>query len=361
MSIAREDLGTTNVEGDDDGVDAAAETTRRAKTRAPLDEAALEGLVTQLEFYFGDGNAATDRWLRERIASDPEGWVSLADVCAFPRMRNKLKKRDWRDEAPRAVRTSSSAIIEVSECGERIRRLGNAPVPEVDLEEVQARTVVVENCKEWTVAALRETFEPCGKVVNVSVRKPGRDGVPATENRGKTHALVEFETPNEAKEAVSRLDNPADWRNGLRVRIQLKQGQKKKKKQVAKPPADEQASEEIEGEEKDCENDNQGEDQGAKKSQKKKKKKPDYAKWASAAAFKENRTAITTPADGMGEGASEEALEEALPKRLVLTPRTAPADARQPSMPDGSPGFNRVRTCTPKFVVDSTTGSEETS
>ena len=74
MSIAREDLGTTNVEGDDDGVDAAAETTRRAKTRAPLDEAALEGLVTQLEFYFGDGNAATDRWLRERIASDPEGW-----------------------------------------------------------------------------------------------------------------------------------------------------------------------------------------------------------------------------------------------------------------------------------------------
>ena len=77
---------------------------------------------------------------------------------------------------------------------------------------------------------LRETFEPCGKVVNVRVRKPGRDGVPATENRGKTHALVEFETPNEAKEAVSRLDNPADWRNGLRVRIQLKPGQKKKKK-----------------------------------------------------------------------------------------------------------------------------------
>ena len=355
-----------DVDGGDGGADADAREPAagtvggRARAVAPLSEDARRALVEQLEFYFGDANVVTDEWLRERIVNAEDGWVSLEEVCAFPRMRSKLKRRSWKEVVPGAIREIGSRVIEVSEDGERVRRL--EPVPEFDAEEIERRTVVAENCAEWSVAALRKIFETCGEVTNVRMRKPGHDGIPATENRGKVHALVEFATIEQANEAAARLDNPTDWRNGIRVRVLLKPGQKKKqnkKKQAQKVAVDAERTKQSEGQEQEEEN-----AVPATKKASKKKAKPDYAKWASAAAFKENRTSITSQIDVENAGEVElEAVEASIPKKLVLTQRAQTVDARpQPTMPDGSPGFTRKRTCAPKFaapITSETNGAED--
>lgn len=367
LERAREDAGSSDERGgaeadaEADAGEAAAGTARgRARGTAPPRADARRALVEQLEFYFGDANVVTDEWLRERIRSAEGGWVSLEEVCAFPRMRSKLKRRSWKEVVPGAIREFGSGVIELSEDGERVRRL--EPVPEFDAEEIERRTVVAENCAEWSVAALREIFETCGEVTNVRVRKPGHDGIPATENRGKVHALVEFASIEQANEAATRLDNPTDWRNGIRVRVLLKPGQKKKqnkKKQAQKVAADTEGKEEADGQEQERES-----AAPATKKATKKKAKPDYAKWASAAAFKENRTSITPQANVEKAGEGElEAVEASIPKKLVLTARVQTVDVRpQPTMPDGSPGFTRKRTCAPKFaasIISETNGAED--
>jgi len=342
---------------DDANVASMGDASAAATRRPPLNAEQKRALVDQLEFYFGDANVVTDAHLRGMMDSNDDGWVSLAEVCAFNRMRAKLKKRRWEDVAANAVRELGSSVVEVSEDGCSIRRL--EPVPDFDVEEIQSRTVVVENAREFTVAALRAEFETCGEVLNVRVRQPGGKKCDVEKPRGldlivansnRAHALVEFSCIAEAQGAVTRLDNPTDWRNGMRVRVLLKPGQKKKAKKVQKdPPAaleDGGDGEKADGEGDEGDGEKAEGEATTKKSKKKKKSKPDYSKWASAAAFRENKMTITSLGgdDEATDGNSGESLEDALPKKLVLTPRS-------PTMPDGSPGFTRKRTVTPTIDI----------
>jgi len=341
----------------DDDANVVSMTDARAAVtkKPPLSADQKRALVDQLEFYFGDANVVSDAHLRGMMDLNDDGWVSLADVCAFNRMRAKLKKRRWEDVVAQAVRELGSSVLEVSEDGCKIRRL--EPVPDFDVEEIQSRTVLVENAREFTVAALRAEFETCGEVLNVRVRQPGgkcdvekpRGLDLITANSNRTHALVEFSSVVAAHGAMTKLDNPTDWRNGMRVRVLLKPGQKKKVKKVQKEPTareDDVDGEQLEGEGNEGEGDKAEGEAATKKSKKKKKSKPDYSKWASAAAFRENKTTITAlgSEDNVTDGQSGESLEDSLPKKLVLT-------SRSPTMPDGSPGFSRKRTVTPKIDI----------
>lgn len=358
-SVAAEDDGTTT-STDATAAAAAAATAPTKKKRdtdaktAPAAEMSAEhkrALVEQLEFYFSDANIVTDAWLRPRVERSEDGYVLLGEICAFPRMKQKLKKRAWVDVVPAAVREIGSEIIEVSEDGTRVRRL--EPIPDVDIEEIKARTVVVENAREFTVAALRQLFEPHGEVLNVRIKQMSRD---ATDVGGKkklrgcdfivadstkTHALVEFADVPSATEAAKALDNSSDWRNGMRVRFLPKAKKKKKTKTVKQKMTEE--GEEGQGE-KDGEDGAEANVDVPKKS--KRKQKPDYSKWASVAAFKDNGTTITSTEGGddkSGEDANPNALRDTVTKKLVVTPRS-------PTMPDGSPGFTRARTCVAPFA-----------
>jgi len=129
----------------------------------------------------------------------------------------------------------------------------------VDVEEIKARTVVVENAREFTVAALRTQFEPHGDVLNVRIKQMSRDGsgdVDGKKKQGcdfivadstKTHALVEFADVAAATEAAKALDNSSDWRNGMRVRF-LPKTKKKKKKAVKQKQKVSEEGEEGQGE-----------------------------------------------------------------------------------------------------------------
>ena len=47
--------------------------------------------VLQVEFYFSDSNLPRDRFLSDRVAAEPEGFVDLALLCTFQRMQGLLK------------------------------------------------------------------------------------------------------------------------------------------------------------------------------------------------------------------------------------------------------------------------------
>ena len=354
VAVTEEDAPTDATDGAAANANANAHARERMKKPpTAMSPEQKRALVEQLEFYFSDANIVTDAWLRPRVERGEGGFVALRDICAFPRMKQRLKKRAWMDVVPAAVREIGSEIIEVSEDGTEVRRL--APIPDVDVEEIKARTVVVENAREFTVAALRTQFEPHGDVLNVRIKQMSRDGsgdVDGKTKQGcdfivadstKTHALVEFADVAAATEAAKALDNSSDWRNGMRVRFLPKTKKKKKKKAVKQKQKVTEEGEEGQGE-NDGEDGSEANADVPKKS--KRKQKPDYSKWASVAAFKDNGTTITSTEggdDNSGEDTNPNALRETLTKKLVVTPRS-------PTMPDGSSGFTRVRTCVAPFA-----------
>jgi hypothetical protein len=53
-------------------------------------ESASKGLTackSILEFYFSDSNLNKDRFLKQKIAENPEGWVALQVLATFNKVR----------------------------------------------------------------------------------------------------------------------------------------------------------------------------------------------------------------------------------------------------------------------------------
>ena len=347
--------------------------------------------VTQVEWYFSDTNVVTDAWLRAHIARDVHGWVSLAVLSEdCPKLAKLVRRaiaveefaskteesisanddegslmktsregeggrmsgeRDagaWRRVLPEALRRASSAIVEVSEDGERVRRI--APMPEIDVEDVQRRTVAVENFKstnaDWRVDDVKAAFASAGEVVNVRIRYPGQGKVEVEKPLGldlvatssaKTHALVEFASEPEARLAVEMLDNSNDWRNGMRVKLLVKPGAAKKKKNTQHKAKEAAVGDGAAENSMNSENSVDAEKiDSAVTPKRERREKKDYSKWASAGAFKENRAAVAVIVDDVDKLKVEDGLE----RKLVVE------KVRQPTMPaqDGSPGFTRSRT-----------------
>jgi La-related protein 7 len=138
----------------------------------------------------------------------------------------------------------------------------------------------------------------------------------------------------------------------------LKPGQKKKNQAANKPlktPEPEQSATD-EGDEGEG-SESKTEEPAPKTKSKGKKKKPDYSKWASVAAFNENKTIISTiggeETDEHHQTEEEKALGKDLQQKLAV------ATSRSPTMPDGSPGFTRARTCVaPDLAICSQTSCD---
>ncbi|EFN54683.1 hypothetical protein CHLNCDRAFT_135301 [Chlorella variabilis] len=56
-----------------------------------LDVATKDRLRQQIEFYFSDSNLPRDKFLQETVRGDPEGYVDIALLCIFSRVRALLK------------------------------------------------------------------------------------------------------------------------------------------------------------------------------------------------------------------------------------------------------------------------------
>jgi La-related protein 7 len=195
-------------------------------------------ILQQVEFYFGDANLPTDKFLLKTVRKDPDGWVDLSIIIGFARMKKLCKQLGSSDArtlrcsdeetlATIATVLEASELLELSEDRTRLRR--TAPLPVADDSAV--RTVVVENFdRNATIDSLKELFAPCGEVMLVKILQPGEQNKkmykhPAIGGRVAV-ALVQYETEKQAVDAVDKLDEgKTNWRGGMRVSL-LEKGKK---------------------------------------------------------------------------------------------------------------------------------------
>jgi len=358
-----------------EGGGGAREQQQQQKPLKPLTDEQVDKIVKQVEFYFSDANLPTDAFLIKKVKADPTGFVPIGVVCSFNRMKTLLKKHPPIETVAAILREHSECLV-VSDDGIRVRR--TEPLPDIDLEDVQARTVVAENFKDQpTIESVMAQFSVAGDVAMVRVRHPGmQTQAGATKPSGldliatpsnAVHALIEFKTREDATKAAETLNDDKDWRNGLRVRLLVRNVHKKQKQQKAQRQRldDEHAAAAVGEEgagEGAGEGGNEGDDAGgddaaAPKKNKKKGKwgrqKKDYSQWASAAAFKENKTFLEAGGDGdtggggggegggdAKDGSGEAKGSEERKRHGTFNASAADPDApRQPTMPDGTRGF----------------------
>jgi len=357
-----------------EGGGGAREEQQQQKPLKPLTDEQVDKIVKQVEFYFSDANLPTDAFLIKKVKADPTGFVPIGVVCSFNRMKTLLKKHPPIETVAAILREHSECLV-VSDDGIRVRR--TEPLPDIDLEDVQARTVVAENFKDQpTIESVMAQFSAAGDVAMVRVRHPGmQTQAGATKPSGldliatpsnAVHALIEFKTREDATKAAETLNDDKDWRNGLRVRLLVRNVHKKQKQQKQQrqklddehaAAAGEEGAGEGAGEGGNEGDDAEGDAAAAPKKNKKKGKwgrqKKDYSQWASAAAFKENKTFLEaggdgdTGGDGGGEGGGDakdgsgEAKGSEERRRHGTFHATAadPDAPRQPTMPNGTRGF----------------------
>ena len=282
-----------------EGSDAAP--TAAKPSLKPLTDEQRAKITTQVEFYFSDANLPTDAFLLKKVKADPEGWVPIGVVCGFNRMKQLLKKHPPVATVA-AIVAERSRVLVVDETLGKIRRA--EPLPDFDLEDIQARTVVAENLgAEPTVEGVAKAFTldvenaenaaaenandvqktnddvqktnenvPNAAILKknatrsmvppsmVRVRHPGMQtpaGVCAATTgldlvrvaSGATHALIEYATRELAELAVRLKNDDKDWRHGLRVRLlvkNVKAAAKKKKQREERAQRDEGEEEEEE-------------------------------------------------------------------------------------------------------------------
>ncbi len=100
----------------------AAEASTNATTSSTtmtVDEAKEEAL-RQVEFYFHDSNLPFDKFLFTLTRKDPQGWVPIATIASFKRMR-EIKELLGLEGIAEALR-GSKELLEVSEDGVNVRR-----------------------------------------------------------------------------------------------------------------------------------------------------------------------------------------------------------------------------------------------
>ena len=362
----------------------------------PLTDEQRAKITTQVEFYFSDVNLPTDAFLLKKVRADPEGWVPIQTVCGFNRMKQLLKKHPPAATVA-AIVAEQSRVLVVDETLHRIRRA--EPLPDFDLEDIQARTVVAENLgAEPTIEGVAraftldvaddaaETSAPDADETEARDAKTKTRSVPPTMVRvrhpgmrtqaevcaattgldlvrvaaGGTHALVEYATRELAELAARTLNDDEDWRRGLRVRLlvkNVKAAAKKKKQREERAQRDEEEEAEAEAEADTEKTDKEKTSEtsaetgpetapvsASKKKGKHKKGKRDYSQWASAAAFKENKTFLEGE-DGGASGAGDAAGSPAAPAASDarddenVAPSVSTGAARLPAMPDGTRGF----------------------
>ncbi|KAK9842077.1 hypothetical protein WJX81_007402 [Elliptochloris bilobata] len=179
--------------------------------------------MRQVEFYFSDENLPTDAFLMKQLSRSPEGWVPLKVLAKFNRVKALLGGRGSAVTVLAAALATSEAL-EVSPERARVRR--RAPLPKVAPRAALERTIIADNLPDQlSIEAAMELFGRAGKVAMVRICQPG--GGPKTTAQlvygadiavsNQRHALVEFESSEDAARAVADLTDTSNWRSGLRA------------------------------------------------------------------------------------------------------------------------------------------------
>lgn len=207
-----------------------------------LTEELRQKIVRQVEYYFSDANLSTNDYLMKFVSKDPEGFVPIPVIASFKKVKSLISNYAL---VTAALRTSSQLVV--SEDGKKVRRV--SPMSDAEIEELQSRTVVAENLPEdHTNENIEKIFAAVGSVKTVRICHPQANGSSLSGSRyprtdmlvsNKLHALVEYETVEQAEKAVAELNDERNWRSGLRVRLLLRRMVKSVHQTKVRKPATE--------------------------------------------------------------------------------------------------------------------------
>ncbi|KAL5994805.1 hypothetical protein ACLOJK_024862 [Asimina triloba] len=175
-------------------------------------------IVRQVEYYFSNENLPTDKFLLKFVKNDKEGFVPIAVITSFRKMK-KLIQDDSLVEA--ALRTSSQLVV--SSDGKKVKRLH--PLLDTDVLDAKLSTVLVENLPEdHSIENIQRIFGKVGKIKNISIRDPRSSEESMEVSKAgklisskaeklissKFHVFVEYDTVEAAENVVTTLNDEKD-------------------------------------------------------------------------------------------------------------------------------------------------------
>eukprot|EP01102_Stenamoeba_stenopodia_P002636 TRINITY_DN124_c0_g1_i7.p1 TRINITY_DN124_c0_g1~~TRINITY_DN124_c0_g1_i7.p1 ORF type:complete len:324 (-),score=108.39 TRINITY_DN124_c0_g1_i7:171-1142(-) len=197
-------------------------------------------IVKQVEFYFSDSNFPKDKFLRTEAAKDPNGYVQIAVIASFKRMKDLTT-----DLAVIVDAVKTSGKLEVSEDGQKVRR--TEPLPSED--PTLPRSIYAKGFPDdATLESVRDFFSPHGEVLSVRLRK-------GANRKFKGSVFVEFASEALAKEVAQKDLSLNDQKLVLMTRAQYHEQKRleKKEKKGQKRGRNEGESGEKNGEQKEKE------------------------------------------------------------------------------------------------------------
>uniref|UniRef100_A0A0E0KFM5 HTH La-type RNA-binding domain-containing protein n=1 Tax=Oryza punctata TaxID=4537 RepID=A0A0E0KFM5_ORYPU len=193
------------------------------KGASPADIA--QKIIKQVEYQFSDTNLVANDFLMKIMNKDPECYVPMSVISSW----KKIKAMGVTNQLlVNALRTSSKLVV--SDDGKKVRRA--QPFTERHKEELQSRMVIAENLPEdSTRNSLEKIFGIIGSVKNIRICHPQEPSSVRSSKSdalisNKLHALIEYETSQQADRAVDKLNDERNWRKGLRVRPVLRRSPK---------------------------------------------------------------------------------------------------------------------------------------
>lgn len=153
----------------------------------------LDAVRKQLEYYFSDSNLPRDRFLLAKTEENPQGFVPLSTLLTF----NRLKKLGAVTVETLAAATQSSTALVLDESKTSVRR--STPLPEESLFPTRAVHLKgwVPGGPEPDLDYLHKLFSPSGTVLAIKIRRWNDDD----GKHFKGSIFVEMDSP----EAAERL------------------------------------------------------------------------------------------------------------------------------------------------------------
>ncbi|XP_040382097.1 la-related protein 6C-like isoform X2 [Oryza brachyantha] len=180
-------------------------------------------IVKQVEYQFSDINLVANEFLLKIMNKDSE--VPLSVIASWKKIKSLGATNQM---LVKALRTSTKLIV--SDDGKKVRR--RQPFSEKHKEELQSRMIIAENLPEDSSRnSLEKIFGVVGSVKNIKMCHPQEPTTPRSSKSdtlvsNKMHALVEYESSQQAEKAVEKLNDERNWRKGLRVRTVLRRSPK---------------------------------------------------------------------------------------------------------------------------------------
>jgi len=154
-------------------------------------------IIRQVEYYFGDANLNRDKFLREQIGKNEDGWVPLSVLITFKRLASLSTDLA---EIVAALNKSEEGLVEISEDKLSLRRHPERPIPEHNEErrkEIQERTAYAKGFPlDSQMSDLLDFAANHDKVVNLTMRK--HYDKPTKSYKFKGSIFLTFETKEQA-------------------------------------------------------------------------------------------------------------------------------------------------------------------